>query len=895
MELGVDPKQLIKTIDDDDASGSKKGRDSDLASTRKAARMGRAMTAAEFQGLVFDWATDARNYVNEFLMMERQDATQYYKGKLPDVDLDDAQEDRSKAVLTEVRDTVLGIMPDLLRIFFSSDGSVEFRPVATIDKVKFAKNKAYAAQATCYFRDVVLRIDNPDFFLTCHDVFQDALVRRTGFLRWSWEESKKPVFSMHTGLSEEQAHALAADDEVEVVKVKIYPAELPPLPPQPAYGITPPPPPPPAPPGPPGAGGPPGAPPSGPPPGPPGPPGAPPGPPGAPPMPPGPPPMAGPPPGMPPGPPPMPPGLPGMPPGLPGMLPGLGGPGMMMAPPEPPKMYDMLIKKVKKTGAIKVKGIPCENMIVARRGMNVDHTTLLGFTQDKTVGDFLAEGWIDDASDLDDCDQDLANDGDNWETQARRPFITSAVGIADDPPADPSMRIVKFGELYLTCDKDGDGIAELLRVITGGTQYKILHEEPVDEIPFAALCPYPEAFTFFGESITDLTKDIQRIKSRILRDTLDSLAQSIQPQMGVVEGQVNLDDVLNSDTSKIVRMRQAGMVQPIIVPFVGKEALPVLDFMTNVRENRTGQSDASAGLDPAVLQSSTASAVHATLTKAQSRVEMVARIFAETGFTRLFRGMLHETIKHMDTPRTVLLYGTPVEVDPRQWDAEMSVAPFPMFGRGSTQDQLQYLTTILGKQEQLLQELGFDNPFVTPDQYSYTLKKIVEAAGYHSSVCFFNDLEQMDQATKEEALQKLSQAMAAKAQAGAPPKPPGPDPQIEAAKIASQEKIEQMKAQLEMQKEQNMMAVEAMKLKTQTQMQIMQMQIDHHQAMDQAAVNAHSDRINTILDAHLTHHNNMMNAAITHHDNMLSAAVTHHGNLLAAQTARQKPTNGSAN
>jgi hypothetical protein len=388
---------------------------------------------------------------------------------------------------------------------------------------------------------------------------------------------------------------------------------------------------------------------------------------------------------------------------------------------------------------------------------------------------------------------------------------------------------------------------------------------------------------FFGESVTDLTKDIQRIKSRILRDTLDSLAQSVQPQMGVVEGQVNIDDVLNSDTSKIVRMRQAGMVQPIVMPFVGKEALPVLDFMTQVRENRTGQSEASAGLDPAALQSSAASAVHATLTKAQSRIEMVARIFAETGFTRLFRGMLHETIKNMDTPRTVLLYGTPVVVDPRQWDAEMWVCPYPMFGRGSTTDQLGYLTQILQKQEQLLQQLGFDNPFVTPDQYSYCLKKIVETAGWHNSASFFNDIEQMDAKTKQEALQKLSQAMAAKAQAAGPGKT-GPDPAIEQAKIASAERIEQMKMQLEMVKHQNDMQMEAMKIKGQLQLQIAQMHIDHAQAMDQAAVNSHSDRINSMIDAHVTHAGNVMNAA-----------VAHHGNLLAAETARQKPKNGSAN
>ena len=839
-------------------TGSKK----DKPKTRRAGRMGRPMDDDEFQGLVFDWAVDARSYSEEFLSQERSEATQYYKGQLPDIDLDAGQEDRSRAVLSEVRDTVLGMMPDLLRIFFAADGTVEFRPVPSVDPEQFTKNKAYATQATCYFRDVVLRIDNPDFFTTCYDVFQDALVRKTGFLRWGWETTSKAVFSNHTGLSEDQAHALAADDEVEVVSVRKYPLEVPPLGPQPAYGMTapppPPPPPPPAPsPGPGGPGGPPGMPPGGP---------------------------AQPAGALPPpGPPPMPPGLPGAPGAPPGGLPGLGGPGSMLAPLAPPMFYDLRIKRVKKSGALKVRGIPCENMIVARRGVSVDRTALLGFTEDKTVGDFIAEGWVDDADDLHDCDHDSGEDGDNWETQARRVSQTTANGIADDPPADPSMRIVKFGELYVTADRDGDGIAELIRVITAGTKYKILDEEPVDEIPFAALCPYPEAFMFFGESVTDLTKDIQRIKSRILRDCLDSLAQSVQPQMGVVEGQVNLDDVLNSDTSKIVRMRQAGMVQPIVMPFVGKEALPVLDFMTQVRENRTGQSEASAGLDPAALQSSAASAVHATLTKAQSRIEMVARIFAETGFTRLFRGMLHETIKNMDTPRTVLLYGTPVVVDPRQWDAEMWVCPYPMFGRGSTTDQLGYLTQILQKQEQLLQQLGFDNPFVTPDQYSYCLKKIVEVAGWHNSASFFNDIEQMDAQTKQAALQKLSQAMAAKAQAAGPQKS-GPDPAIEQAKIASAERIEQMKMQLEMVKHQNDMQMEAMKIKGQLQLQIAQMHIDHAQAMDQAAVNSHSDRINSMIDAHVTHAGNVMNAA-----------VAHHGNLLAAETARMKPKNGSAN
>ena len=426
-------------------------------------------------------------------------------------------------------------------------------------------------------------------------------------------------------------------------------------------------------------------------------------------------------------------------------------------------------------------------------------------TEDKTVGDFMAEGWIDDSRGLGRLrSRSRRVTATASKTQARRPADLESIGVADDPAVDPVMRLVKFGELYMTADRDGDGIAELIRVITAGTRYKILHEEPVDDMPFAALCPYPEAFTFFGESVTDLTKDIQRIKSRILRDTFDSLAQSVQPQMGVVEGQVNLDDVLNSDTSKIVRMRQAGMVQPIVMPFVGKEALPVLDFMTQVRENRTGQSEASAGLDPgrpAIFGG-----------ECGSRDADQGAVAHRNGGAHIRRNRLHAAVSgacSMRRSRTWTRRARFCSTVRRWWSIPVSgmrkwrYALIPMFGRGSTQDQLTYLTQILQKQEQLLQQLGFDNPFVTPDQYSYCLKKIVEVAGYHNTASFFNDVEQMDAPTKQAALQKLSQAMAAKAQAAGGAGKSGPDPAIEQAKIQSAERIEQMKMQLEMVKDQN--------------------------------------------------------------------------------------------
>lgn len=758
-------------IIEDDKDDAKPAKGKTLAAD---GQKGKGLTDEEFQKLIFSWASDAHNYIEEFLVDDRETATLYYKGKLPDVDDNDADEDRSTAVMSEVRDTVLGIMPDLLRIFFQADGVVKYNPVPTTDPNSFAEKKKQADQATAYVRDIVLKVDNPDFFITMHDAIQDALVRKTGLIKWWWEKSKKPKYSSHTGLSEEQCMALAADPEVAVTGKREYQKVL-------------------------------------------------------------------------------------------------------MEGAAPVKCYDLKTRRTEECGRARIQAIPCENIIIARRGRSLERTSLFGYTEDKKVGDFLAEGLIEDAEELADCDRD-PGDSDGIEASARRPGENRGDGPADEASEDPTQRIVKYGEIYVTADRDGDGIPELLRVFTAGLTFKVLRWEPVDEIQYAAFCPFPEAHQFFGESIADLTKDIQRIKSRVLRDVLDSLAQSVQPSLGVVEGQVNLDDVLNPDTSKVMRQRAPGMIQPIIIPFVGKEGLPILDLMDKARENRTGQSDASNGLDPSVLQSSTQDAVHATLSKGQSRVEMIARIFAETGMTRLFRGLLKLIIQNIDKARTVELTGTCVEVDPRQWDAEMHVQVTLALGRGSQTDQISLLTQVLAKQQELLTSLGFDNPVVTLDQFTFTLARLLEVAGYQNAGSYFNDTSKMDPQAKAAAIQKMTQAMTAQAGAGKT----GPDPQIEAAKNASNEKIEAMKVQANQAMEQAKLQLQASKQAGELQLETLKAQaavmVEHMKLAAATGNEQHAARLGAMVD----HANNVMGAHVQHIGNHVKAAA-------AIKIAEMKP------
>jgi len=240
-------------------------------------------------------------------------------------------------------------------------------------------------------------------------------------------------------------------------------------------------------------------------------------------------------------------------------------------------------------------------------------------------------------------------------------------------------------------------------------------------------------------SIFDITRDLQEIKSEILRNTLDSLAQSIHPRTAVVEGQVNIDDVLNNETGAIIRMRAPGMVQPLTTPFVGQAAFPMMEYMDQIKEDRTGMSKAAMGLNADALQSSTKAAVNATISASQGRIELTARILAE-GMKKLFKGILFLVTTHQDKERMVRLRNEWVAIDPRHWNAGMDASINIGLGNGDTNERLQALMMIMAKQEQILQQLGPQNPLVTPQQFSNTLRKIVELSGFKDASSFFQDI-----------------------------------------------------------------------------------------------------------------------------------------------------------
>jgi hypothetical protein len=405
----------------------------------------------------------------------------------------------------------------------------------------------------------------------------------------------------------------------------------------------------------------------------------------------------------------------------------------VMAPPA--MVHDVQIKRITKDGRIRIMAVPPEELLLDRRARSFDDATIIAHRQMATVADLMAMGY-----DQDEIEENLSTTDldSNDEYLARQPLSTT---FGTNDAANPMMRRVLYIEAYSRVDFDNDGIAELRKVCCMGGGYKVVRNLPASYIPFADFpCdPEPHTSPLEAMSIFDITRDLQEIKSEILRNTLDSLAQSIHPRTAVVEGQVNIDDVLNNETGAIIRMRAPGMVQPLSTPFVGQAAFPMMEYMDQIKEDRTGMSKAAMGLNADALQSSTKAAVNATINASQGRIELTARILAE-GMKKLFKGILFLATTHQDKARMVRMRNEWVQIDPRFWDVSMDANINIALGNGDTNEKLQALMMIMAKQEQILQQLGPTNPLVTPQQFSNTLRKIVELSGFKDSTSFFQDI-----------------------------------------------------------------------------------------------------------------------------------------------------------
>lgn len=664
------------------------------------------MDDAEFRYIVFQAIEDSQTYIDSYLAPEREQAMSYYLGD----EFGNEEEGRSRVVLTEVRDTVLAMLPSLLRIFTGGDKVIEFVP-------KNAEDVEGAEQATDLINYVFMQ-ENPGFRIL-HDAMKDALILKTGVLTWYKIDEESVEYYDYSGLMPEEIALLTSDPDVSVESMTE----------------------------------------------------------------------------------------------VVDMMTGVA-------------KTDLRIRRVKRTPRYVVECIPPEQFLIDNEATSIDDAIYVARRKLATISELVSMGY-----DRQEIEENAGTGGFdmNNEVLVRNPADQSFFGLTQT--TDETTDKVFYVESYIRADRDGDGIAELHKVCSIGNGAYILHSEVVQKAPFALLAPDPTPHTIFGQSIADQTMDIQLIKSSIMRNTLDSLAQSIHPRTVVVENQVNMADVMNVETGAIIRARAPGMVAPLATPFVGQQALGVMAYLDEVKTQRTGISRASQGLDADVLQSTTRAAVQAQLSSSQERIEMIARLFAD-GLKRCFQGLLALVIQHQDKAKIIRLRNKFVPIDPRGWDASMDMVVNIALGRGSDEQRMGALAQIIGQQKEVIQTYGPYNPLVDLAQLRQSLAQATQLAGFQDPSQFWKEINPQE-------VQAFMQQM----QMGANK----PDPaqllaQVEAEKTKADILINAAKQELERQKAAAQADLERDKLYVEAVLKAAEIQAKYGTQVDMALIKAEVDR-----------------------------------------------------
>jgi hypothetical protein len=293
-----------------------------------------------------------------------------------------------------------------------------------------------------------------------------------------------------------------------------------------------------------------------------------------------------------------------------------------------------------------------------------------------------------------------------------------------------SQELIELRDEYVRIDYDGDGFAELRRIVRSGEV--ILLNEEIEQLPFAVLCPVPMPHKVIGLSLADQVMDLQRIATVIWRQTLDNLYKTNNPRPIVGEGAERADgstaDSLEDNTAgAAVLVRDASQFQLAnSVPFFARESFGMLEYVEGQQEARTGIGRTGQGMDPNALKGSMTATEASIINQGRnSRAEMIARIFAETGVKDLFKLLLGIVTKYQPQERIVRLRNKWVPVDPSGWP-EMDVAISVGLGLGDKMERMAAASSILEDYAALAQ-----SPYasmVGPEQVYNALKMKYNAA-----------------------------------------------------------------------------------------------------------------------------------------------------------------------
>jgi hypothetical protein len=450
----------------------------------------------------------------------------------------------------------------------------------------------------------------------------------------------------------------------------------------------------------------------------------------------------------------------------------------------PPSISCKIRRKVKKN-LVRLSCIPREQFRIDPDALTIEDATFVCHYQRLRRHQLIAMGY--DRAKVDELPSTAQDTESETEETTRRDRVKTR-----------RSEIVKgheeidYYECYVRVDEDDDGLAELRRIIMAGgfDEDKILEDVEVDEIPFADIVIERRPHEWRGRALFHDMENVQRIKTVLLRATLDNLYMQNSPQPIFSSNAVeNPDALFNPGQGKPIMVKPGVDVRAAVgdrvIPFTADKSYGMLEYMDQLATDLTGISDGSAGLPPDALQNVTAKASAMLEQVGIGSIEEVAARVSE-GIKRAFKGILKLVIQHQDKPRTVRLRDQWVQVDPRSWNANMDCTVNTGLGAGTRERDMAAVMTIIGLQEKLLASFGADdNPYVTADNLFNAIADAVKATGMKVVSRYF---------TKPDP-QAIQQKLEAQKN----------QPNPEQIKLEAQKELEQAKLQVQVSREEAQM------------------------------------------------------------------------------------------
>lgn len=494
-------------------------------------------------------------------------------------------------------------------------------------------------------------------------------------------------------------------------------------------------------------------------------------------------------------------------------------------------LYDLTIKRTLSKGRCKVLSVPPEEMRLHPRSRYGEEPLFVAQVRYETRASLAAEGY-----DL----TGISSGDDEWSMEAETRSLFGRYNWSDDEGEHERFRVA---ECYTQLDQDDDGVPEWRKVLMIGDTVK--EDDKVEEHPFSFFCPIPLSHTFFGLCPADQAIEPQRLNTSLMRAMLDNTYLTVNQRETIVEGQVNLDDLLTSRPGGKVRVTNQDAVRPIIQPPLPQSAWQMVEWSDMWRERRTGFTRYSQGLKADALSPQTAYGASVIAEKDDMRMELIARVAAES-VRVMFEKLLRCMARYQDVADVVQLFGKWTEVDPRVWQEGFAIRVNVGLGLGNKDKRAATLMQVIQLQQPMI-----GAGMIDPSGAVMAATKFAEAAGLTDAQSYFP---------------------------AAQPKPPQPDPKLQ---------FEQAKAQAEMQADQ-----QKMQMQDQLERQRMQMQAEvdtNRQAAEQAQQTAKTqaqmelERFKAELQSQLE----LQKAAIQQETQLAIARINAESRLDAAQVSAQ--------